>query len=51
MENINWLDIIFAIIEICIAIYFTIMHIEGKEFFFLLGGYHLGKGLYEKGEK
>ena len=47
MKNVNWLDIIASFISIGIGIYFTKNGIQGKEVFFLWGGYHLGKGLYE----
>ena len=54
MEEINWFEIIVGIIEIIIAT--VSIYILNKTnsvwcVFFMLGGYHVAKGLYEKEDK
>lgn len=39
-------EIIFAIIELCIGIYFSYKGSDMNIFFLLMSGYHWGKGLW-----
>lgn len=55
--KINWFEVIAGIIVLFIPIFFSIVLrdnnlIEGiSPMFYILGGYHMGKGLYENNNK
>ena len=48
MKGENWIDFIFGIVEILIAIYLINNQNELSNMFCILGGYHIGKGFNQK---